>query len=45
MGVDVDKYQNHKLICQTCDPAILLNATSNTCRLVTAMVDDVVAYV
>lgn len=43
MSADVDKY--HKLICQACDPVILLNVTSNTCRLVTVMADGVVAYV
>lgn len=32
MCIDVDKY--HKLICQTGDPVILLNITSNAQRLV-----------
>lgn len=35
MCTDVDKY--HKLICQACDPLILLNVTNNTCRLVSFM--------
>lgn len=32
MCIDVDKY--HKLICQACDPVILLNVTNNTWQLV-----------
>lgn len=36
MSVDEGKY--HKLICQTCDPVILLNVTNNTCLLVSFQV-------
>lgn len=30
MSVDVKKY--HQLICQACDPVLLLNVTNNTCH-------------
>ncbi len=38
MSVDVDKY--HKLICQTCDPVILLNVTNHTRRMVSFMLSS-----